>query len=111
MNARDTREELRQAFRQVVLTIGGIFSVYQVDDDLVWAITRGLDQVIAAHLRPTRGTPSRVVKQRRSRPRPHPAVVELLAGLASPSNPTASPASQRCAHRSSPGPRSQRARK
>lgn len=111
MNAHDSREELRQAFRQVVLTIGGIFSVYQVDDDLVWAITRGLDRVIAAHLRPARGTPSKAAKQPGNRPRSHPAIVELLAGLASPSNPTASAASQRCAYGSSPAPRSQRARK
>ena len=52
MNEQDTNDEIRQAFRQIVLTLGGIFSVYDADDDLVWAVTRGLDQVFAAHLRP-----------------------------------------------------------
>ena len=84
MNEQEIKDELRRAFRQVVLTLGGIFSIYDADDDLIWAVTRGLDQVFAAHLRQAVSTSPDGKEHPEPRPRPHPAVVELLASLEPP---------------------------
>lgn len=84
MNEQEIQDELRRAFRQVVLTLGGIFSIYDADDDLIWAVTRGLDQVFAAHLRSPETCASPSKEHPEPRPRPHPAVVELLASLEPP---------------------------
>lgn len=84
MDEQAIQDELRRAFRQVVLTLGGIFSVYDADDDLIWAVTRGLDQVFVAHLCPPEGGASPGKEHPEPRPRPHPAVVELLASLEPP---------------------------
>jgi len=80
MSAQHRRQELREIFRQVVLTLGGIFSVHDADDELIWAVTRGLDQVFETHLGPVRTDVDDGAAERVRR-RPHPAVVELLASI------------------------------
>lgn len=72
-----TREALEGIFREIACTLGGIFSVYGADDELLWTITRELDRIFAAHLAPAPDEHARA-----ARPHPHPAVVELLASLA-----------------------------
>jgi len=79
MSERERRQELREIFRQLVLTLGGIFAVYDADDDLIWAVTRALDQVFEAHLAPAADEPIEWASARHHRP--HPAVVELLAAI------------------------------
>ena len=81
MSEHDRRQELREIFRQVVLTLGGIFSVYDADDELVWAVTRSLDQVFEAHLGPVASDVDDDFEAERLKRRPHPAVVELLASI------------------------------
>lgn len=81
MSEHDRRRELREIFRQVVLTLGGIFSVYDADDDLVWAVTRSLDQVFETHLGPVAGDVDDGSRAEGIKRRPHPAVVELLASI------------------------------
>jgi hypothetical protein len=71
------RDELRAIFRQITLTLGGLFAVYEADDELMWAVTRELGKIFAIHLEPRAEGPEK-------RPRPHPALVELLASLDRP---------------------------
>lgn len=74
------REHLREIFRQIVLMLGGVFSLYRPDDELIWSIVRHLDQVFETHLKPAPGAPESP-EDEASEPRVHPAVVELLANL------------------------------
>lgn len=74
-----TCDELREIFRQITLTLGGIFAVYEANDELMWTVTRELRLIFAAHLE---ALPEE--RGHASRPRPHPAVIELLASLDRP---------------------------
>lgn len=76
------RDELRAIFRQITVTLGGLFAVYEADDELIWAVTRELGELFAAHLEPQREEAGRGEWSR-----PHPALVELLARLDRPPGP------------------------
>lgn len=80
MTTNDPQQELREAYREVVLNLAGVLSVYDADDDLVWAICRSLDQVFEGRLRRA-PVASPDPKETPPRRRPHTAVLELLAAL------------------------------
>lgn len=78
-NANQTAEALDRLFREVVLTLGGIFHVYDCDDWLITSITASLDRVYRRNRERMlkRGAPEPPL----TRPEPHPAVEELLSRI------------------------------
>ena len=74
--------QLTGLFRDITLSLGGVFYAYPVPDDAVWEIVRSLDRIF----RRTLNSKSSSVKgnskhPKHSRGRKHPAVVELLHRL------------------------------
>ncbi len=70
-------EYTRQIFREIALTLAGIISLYEVEDNVVKAITQGVLDVFESYAAPDEfvmGT------------RPHPAVTEMLDRIEGDSN-------------------------
>lgn len=75
-------QEIDRFFRDVVLCLGGIFATRELDDDLVWQITKSLDRIYRRHR-------ERVLEQAAAAPgepparrvEPHPAVQDVLARI------------------------------
>ncbi|MCG8419846.1 MAG: hypothetical protein MJE77_18075 [Proteobacteria bacterium] len=70
---------VRKIFREIALTLAGVFSLYEVDDDAIRAITRGVLDVFESHT--DAGLPHQSAQQ-------HPAVTEMLAAIEGEPNPT-----------------------
>jgi hypothetical protein len=76
-----TTAETDRFFREIVLCLGGIFAVQEVDDALIWQVTKSLDRIYQrtrARLL-AREPGDHDVPQRRVEP--HPAVEDLLARI------------------------------
>jgi hypothetical protein len=74
--------ETDRFFREIVLCLGGIFAAQEVDDALVWQVTKSLDRIYQRNRarlleRQSSGDPD--VPQRRVEP--HPAVEDLLTRI------------------------------
>jgi hypothetical protein len=50
MTTHDERSELRATFREVTLTVLGVFEMYEADPAIATAIARGLGDVLRARL-------------------------------------------------------------
>jgi hypothetical protein len=82
--------QLRAAFREVALRLGGVFAVHPVDDELVGIIAGEVSRVVDRHISEAAGRSAPMdPAQRKPRLKPHPAIAELLTriGPASPSEP------------------------
>ena len=55
MSAKDTRVALAKAFREVTLSLIGLFDLYDADPDMAEAVAEALGRVFRAHLE--RSTP------------------------------------------------------
>jgi hypothetical protein len=74
--------ETDRFFREIVLCLGGIFAVHEVDDALVWQVTKSLDRIYQrtrARLLEREGAVEGDAPQRRVNP--HPAVEDLLSRI------------------------------
>ena len=79
-------EQLRQAFLEVALALGGVVATHPVDDDVLGALAGSIGAIADRHLSDPSGR-SRVMD--RIEPNPHPAIEKLLARIGSPSVPAA----------------------
>ena len=76
------RAETDRFFREIVLCLGGIFAIHEVDDALVWRVTKSLEHLYhrsRERLGQRPGKPARDPFSRRLTP--HPAVEDLLARI------------------------------
>lgn len=74
--------ETDRFFREIVLCLGGIFAAQEVDDALIWQVTKSLDRIYQrnrARLLERDGGADNDVPQRRMEP--HPAVEDLLTRI------------------------------
>lgn len=74
--------ETDRFFRELILCLGGIFAVQEVDDTVIWQVTKSLERIYQrtrARLLAREGTGEGDVPQRRVEP--HPAVEDLLARI------------------------------
>jgi hypothetical protein len=74
--------EIDRFFREIVLCLGGIFAVHEVDDAIVWQVTKSLDRIYQrtrARLLERDSSSDSDVPQRRANP--HPAVEDLLTRI------------------------------
>jgi hypothetical protein len=74
--------ETDRLFREIVLCLGGIFAVHEVDDALIWQVTKSLDRIYQrtrARLLARESGGEHDVPHRRVAP--HPAVEDLLARI------------------------------
>ncbi len=74
--------ETDRFFREIVLCLGGIFAAQEVDDALIWQVTKSLDRIYQrnrARLLERDGSVDNDVPQRRMEP--HPAVEDLLTRI------------------------------
>lgn len=74
--------ETDRFFREIVLCLGGIFAAQEVDDALIWQVTKSLDRIYQrtrARVLERDGTGDNDVPQRRAEP--HPAVEDLLTRI------------------------------
>ncbi len=65
-------EYVRAVFREIALTLAGVFSLYDVNDEAIQAITRGVLDVFEAHASPEILEPPS---------RTHPAVSDMIARI------------------------------
>ena len=71
--------ETDQFFREIVLCLGGIFASHELDDTLIWQITKSLERLYErarARQSQREGGGGAAVPQRRLEP--HPAIEDLL---------------------------------
>jgi hypothetical protein len=74
-----TEKEIQRFFREVVLCLGGIFAVREVEDDLVWQVARSLDRIyLETRARVCRSGNGAVAQTAQRRLERHPALVHLL---------------------------------
>jgi len=74
--------DLDRLFRELVLCLGGIFATQEVDDDLVWQMTRSLDVIYQRHrARLLKRTIHGEVDVPERHVEPHPAIVDALARI------------------------------
>ena len=74
--------ETDRFFRELILCLGGIFAVQEVDDTLVWQVTKSFDviyQRTRARLLQRAGPREKELPRRRVEP--HPAVEDLLTRI------------------------------
>lgn len=77
-----TAAETDRFFREIVLCLGGIFAVQEVDDALIWQVTKSLDRIYQrtrARLLEREGSSDQDVPRRRVEP--HPAIEDLLSRI------------------------------
>ena len=74
--------QLTGLFREITLSLGGVFYAYPVPDDAVWEIVRSLDRIFRHALDSNDSSDaSNSEPPKHSRGRRHPAVIELLRRL------------------------------
>jgi hypothetical protein len=74
--------ETDRFFREIVLCLGGIFAAQEVDDALIWQVTKSLDRIYQrtrARLLEREAAGDNEIPQRRVEP--HPAVEDLLTRI------------------------------
>lgn len=74
--------ETDRFFREIILCLGGIFSIQQCPDDVVWQVTKSLEHIYhrnRARILQLEHTSDTELPPRRSEP--HPAVEDLLARI------------------------------
>ena len=84
------RGQLRQAFQEVALSLGGVVATYPIDDEIVRALAGAIGAIADRHLSDRSGR-SRAMDRSHSDPllQPHPAIEKLLARIGSPPEPAA----------------------
>lgn len=88
-----TEDVLRDALREAVLSLGGVFAARSAEDGLVRDVASALGRALGRHLSRGAGT-SASMDPTRTEPRParlHPAIVELLARIGHRAAPTDAP--------------------
>lgn len=100
MTTNTARQDLRDAYREVVLNLAGVLSVHDAGDDLVWAVFRSLDEVFESRL--SRDAETEFDSSPTQRRRPHPAVIEILSTLDRHARP-AEPLLEKDGKRTAPG--------
>ena len=74
--------ETDRFFREIVLCLGGIFAAQEVDDTVVWQVTKSLDHIYQrARSRLLEMEPPSGPDLISRRLEPHPAVEDLLARI------------------------------
>ena len=74
--------QLTGLFREITLSLGGVFYAYPVPDDAVWEIIRSLDRIFRHTLNSNDSSDTgNSEPPKHSRGRRHPAIVELLRRL------------------------------
>ena len=74
--------QLARLFREITLSLGGVFYAYPVPDEAVWEIIRSLDRIFRNAMRSFNGDSDNAADpSRHSRGRKHPAILELLRRL------------------------------
>jgi len=74
--------ETDRFFREIVLCLGGIFATHEVDDALVWQVTKSLDHIYErARTRVLERESSGETDSAQRRMEPHPAVEHLLTRI------------------------------
>ena len=74
--------ETDRFFRELILCLGGIFAVQEVDDTLVWQVTKSFDVIYQrsrARILQREGPGEKGMPRRRAGP--HPAVEDLLTRI------------------------------
>ncbi|MBC8466069.1 hypothetical protein H8D57_03495 [bacterium] len=81
MNEGFSFEQLNGVFRDITLSIGGVFYAYPVPDEAVWEIACSLDRIFRQILPSSEETGDKCETTSHSQGRKHPAIVELLRKL------------------------------
>lgn len=79
---KETYHEVKKFCTDIVLALGGIFAVHEVDDDVVWQTAKTLDRLmtdIFLQLRKEEKSRNETVPRRKYTP--HPAIEELLRSI------------------------------
>lgn len=75
-------ETVKETFREIVLCLGGIFAVHEVEDDMVWQVAKSLDIIFKkgfSRIRQEAGNAEKEIPRRKYEP--HPAIEQLLHNL------------------------------
>jgi len=75
---------LQPVFREITLALGGVFYIYPVPDEAVWAIARSLDRIFRRAYNAGESNGTSAEPPPHSRGRKHPAIVELLRHVDDP---------------------------
>jgi len=75
---------LHPVFREITLALGGVFYLYPVPDEAVWATARSLDKIFRSAFDAAENNVTPPELQPHSRGRKHPAIVELLRHVDDP---------------------------
>jgi hypothetical protein len=80
-SVRPPDEQVRSAFDDIALVVGGVVVLHNLDDDLTWTLMKRLDRIRIRLLRDLRGQARRdeFDPSLAKPPRVHPAVDEFLA--------------------------------
>ena len=78
----EARELLDELFEEETLLIGGMVAVHQVEDDFIWKLMKGLDQIRDRFLRRVEDLSDELLPTRRQiKLAPHPAIEHFLLKL------------------------------
>lgn len=78
----ETAREIDRFFQDVVLCLGGIFATRELDDDVVWKVTKSLERIYRRHRERVLERDASVAGEPPARRiEPHPAVQDLLARI------------------------------
>jgi len=83
ISRRYARSVLARVFVDEALMVGGLVALHGLDDEVVWSLIRGLDQIREQALRQLAQGPERGSRNvsAQSGPVPHPAIQEFLAKI------------------------------
>ena len=74
--------ETDRFFREIVLCLGGIFASREVDDTLIWQVTKSLDRIYQrSRARILEHEPQSDAEVPQRRVEPHPAIEDLLTRI------------------------------
>ena len=74
--------ETDRFFREIVLCLGGIFASREVDDTLIWQVTKSLDRIYQrSRARILEHEPQGDAEVPQRRVEPHPAIEDLLTRI------------------------------
>ncbi len=78
----ETKDLINDLFEEVVLVIGGLAAVHELDDDLVWRLVKNLDVIRRKALRRLEDRTSKnECPERSPNLKPHPAIEDFLRNL------------------------------
>jgi hypothetical protein len=84
MSRSEARKLVHELLEEEALVIGGLVALHGVEDEFVWQLFRGLDEIRGRYLARLTGEDSvdeEPVTPSHRRSRPHPAIEEFLARL------------------------------